>query len=72
MTPKIAIDRETCVGAGMCVVAASDVFDQDSVDGRVILLDENFGEEASDRVREAVLLCPSGALTLVDDSNRPA
>jgi ferredoxin len=57
-------DRDVCIGAGMCVLTAGAVFDQDD-DGIVVLLDEHPSDEAA--VREAVANCPSGALSLVDD-----
>jgi ferredoxin len=69
---KVSADREVCVCAGMCVMTAPEVFDQDD-DGVVLLLTEKVpaGPEGSDavqnRVRDAVDLCPSGALRLVDD-----
>jgi ferredoxin len=57
-------DRDVCIGAGMCVLTAGAVFDQDD-DGIVVLLDEHPSDEAA--VREAVANCPSGALSLDDD-----
>ncbi len=57
-------DRDVCIGAGMCVLTAGAVFDQDD-DGIVVLLDEHPSDEAA--VREAVANCPSGALSLVDE-----
>ncbi len=60
---KIAADRNVCIGAGMCVVTAPDVFDQDD-DGLVVLLTEETDDPAA---REAVGLCPSGALRLIEE-----
>ena len=57
-------DRDVCIGAGMCVLTAGAVFDQDD-DGIVVLLDEHPADEVA--VRDAVANCPSGALSLVDD-----
>lgn len=57
-------DRDVCIGAGMCVLTAGAVFDQDD-DGIVVLLDEHPADEAA--VRDAVANCPSGALSLTDD-----
>jgi ferredoxin len=42
------------------------VFDQDD-DGIVVLLTEDVAEGQEQRVREAVNLCPSGALRLLSD-----
>ena len=60
---KIEADRDLCIGAGNCVLSAEAVFDQDD-DGVVVLLTEEVPEDQEDRVREAVKLCPSGALRL--------
>ena len=60
---KIEADRDLCIGAGNCVLSAEAVFDQDD-DGVVVLLTEEVPEDEEDRVREAVKLCPSGALRL--------
>ena len=35
---KIAADRDVCIGAGMCVMTAPELFDQDD-DGIVVLLE---------------------------------
>lgn len=60
---KIAADRDTCIGAGLCVVTAPDLFDQDD-DGLVVLLVDETDEATA---REAVSLCPSAALRLIKD-----
>ena len=57
-------DRDVCIGAGMCVLSAGAVFDQDD-DGIVVLLDEHPADEAA--VRDAVANCPSGALSLTEE-----
>jgi ferredoxin len=62
---KIAADRDMCIGAGLCVVTAPAVFDQDD-DGIVVMETEEPDGAAADAVREAVSLCPSGALSLLD------
>lgn len=64
---RITADREVCIGAGMCVLTAAGVFDQDDEEGRVVLtLAEPTGADGS-AAREAVTLCPSGALRVVED-----
>jgi ferredoxin len=57
---NIAVDRERCVGAGMCALTAPEVFDQDDEDGRVVLLDT--GEDRVEPARRAAVLCPSQAI----------
>ncbi|KAK1186495.1 ferredoxin [Streptomyces sp. NPDC000941] len=59
---RINADADRCVGAGQCVLAAPDLFDQDD-DGTVTVLAEP-GAATKDAAREAVHLCPSGAITL--------
>jgi ferredoxin len=60
---KVAADRDVCIGAGMCVMTAESVFDQDD-DGLVVVLTED--PEGADvaAARSAVSLCPSGALSV--------
>ncbi|AGM03953.1 ferredoxin [Amycolatopsis keratiniphila] len=55
---KLEVDRERCVGAGMCVLTAPGVFEQDEEDGRVRLLDPEPAE-----IGDAVQLCPAAAIT---------
>jgi ferredoxin len=62
---KVTVDRERCIGAGMCALTAPEVFDQDEEDGRVILLDAD-PPTAHHAVRDAATLCPSGSITLSD------
>ncbi|WP_198961394.1 ferredoxin [Pseudonocardia sp. MH-G8] len=61
MGVQVHADRDVCIGAGMCVLTAGDVFDQDD-DGIVVVLDEH-PSDAGD-ARSAVANCPSGALSL--------
>jgi ferredoxin len=63
---KVAAERDTCVGAGMCVITAPTVFDQDD-DGIVAPLTEDVADADADAVRQAVALCPSAALRVLDD-----
>jgi len=62
---KINVDRDRCVGAGQCVLAAADVFDQSIDDGLVELLQAEPSEELREAVNEAELICPSGAIELL-------
>jgi ferredoxin len=64
---RVIVDRERCIAAGMCVLTAPEVFDQDEEDGRVVLLQSEPGAEHHDVVRQAERLCPSGAITVLDD-----
>jgi ferredoxin len=54
-------NRDVCIGAGMCVLTAPDLFDQDD-HGIVVVLDADPAGPDEDAAREAATLCPSGAL----------
>ncbi len=67
---RVEADRERCIGAGLCVMNAEEVFDQDD-DGLVVVLPGGSaggavppGDAAA--VARAVASCPSGALRVVD------
>jgi ferredoxin len=62
---KVTANRDVCISAGNCVMAASDVFDQDE-DGIVVMLVDDVPESEEDHAREAVKLCPSQALRIAD------
>ncbi|MEC3982254.1 ferredoxin [Amycolatopsis sp. H20-H5] len=61
---KVLIDQDKCVGAGQCVLASPDVFDQRDEDGVVVLLTENPAAELYEEVREAARICPALAIEL--------
>lgn len=62
---KAQADREVCIQAGNCVMVADAVFDQDD-DGIVVVLVDDIPDDEADHAREAVKLCPSQALRLID------
>ncbi|KHK97834.1 hypothetical protein LK09_10155 [Microbacterium mangrovi] len=63
---EIRANRATCIGSGQCVFTDPDAFDQDD-DGIVALLRTAPGSpEELARAREAVNVCPSRSLSLVD------
>jgi ferredoxin len=62
----VSVDRERCIGAGMCVLTAPDVFDQDADDGRVLLRDPVPPRAHNAAVREAGQICPAGAIAVLD------
>lgn len=62
----ITVDEGKCIGAGQCVLAAPNVFDQREDDGVVIVLDENPPESEHDNVREAAALCPALVIEISD------
>ena len=62
---KVQADRDVCISAGNCVMSAPDVFDQDD-DGIVVVLVDEVPAGEEDNAREAVRLCPSEALRVID------
>jgi len=66
VTMQITVNRATCIGAGQCVFADPDAFDQDD-DGIVVVLrpDPTTADEVA-RAREAVHVCPSRSLKLAE------
>ncbi|ONI87326.1 ferredoxin [Saccharothrix sp. ALI-22-I] len=63
---KIEVDPERCAGSGMCALTDSAVFDQDEVDGTVVLLQPSPPVEHEKSAREAAHLCPAGAIRVVE------
>lgn len=63
----IRADGQRCIGSGQCVLTEPAVFDQSEEDGTVLLRTERPDEALQERVREAVDLCPSQALSIVAD-----
>jgi len=57
-------DSGRCIGSGQCVMTDDTVFDQDEGDGTVVLLTDRVDGVQLERARHAVMLCPSGALSL--------
>ncbi|MGV0714012.1 ferredoxin [Mycolicibacterium sp. XJ662] len=62
---RVHADRDVCIQAGNCVMVADAVFDQDD-DGIVVVLVDEVPEDQVHNVQEAVKLCPSQALRIVD------
>jgi ferredoxin len=63
---KVLADTATCVASGQCALLVPEVFDQRDEDGVVVVIEEEPPAEREEVVRQAVLMCPSGALRLVD------
>ncbi|HEX3782857.1 MAG TPA: ferredoxin [Pseudonocardiaceae bacterium] len=61
---RIELDEETCIGAGQCVLAAPEVFDQRDEDGIVMLLVESPGEDQRAAVTDAAVRCPALAIQI--------
>jgi ferredoxin len=64
---RISADLNRCVGAGQCVLTDPSLFDQNDEDGTVVLLADVASGDQTATAHEAVGLCPSGALSLVEE-----
>jgi ferredoxin len=60
---RITVDRDLCIGSGNCARLAPEIFDQDD-DGLVTLLVTDAGAAIA-RVRQAGVICPVGAVSLL-------
>jgi len=63
---KVSVDADRCLGAGQCVLAAREVFDQREDDGIVVLLTDTPEPEQYENVREAARLCPALVIELAE------
>ncbi len=63
MSVSITVDRERCIGSGMCTVYAPATFSQDA-EAKAVVLDP--GGDDPDAVRTAVEGCPTRALAIID------
>jgi ferredoxin len=62
---RIVADKERCVSGGLCVLTGPTLFDQDEIDGTVVILTEQVEGNALQKAQEAVHLCPGQALSLI-------
>ncbi|MGW3007999.1 ferredoxin [Streptomyces sp. NPDC001219] len=61
---RLSIDRDRCIGAGMCALTAPEVFDQDAEDGLVLLRTDAPPPGLRAMARLAAGLCPAAAVTV--------
>lgn len=64
MTMRIVVDRDRCIGTGICESIAADVFEVQD-DGTLKLLASKVAPTDRDRMEQAVARCPTSALTIV-------
>lgn len=59
---KAYVDKDTCIGCGLCPSICPDVFSMDD-DGKAKAIDEAVPEELQDDADEAAASCPVEAIT---------
>jgi ferredoxin len=62
MDLAIEIDRGRCIGSGMCIGAAPDVFEHDDYDKAIVRSGRSISSEDSPAIDEAIALCPVAAI----------
>ncbi len=60
---KVWVDKETCIGCGVCVAIAPKYFKIDD-DGKSIALKETVDPEDEELVRTAAQSCPTGSIKI--------
>jgi ferredoxin len=68
----VDVDRDRCLGAGMCALTAPSVFDQDQDEGLVVLLTARPPQDQHTAVRLAAGVCPSAAITVTERGSSTA
>jgi ferredoxin len=65
ISPEIVVDRELCMGSGMCIVYAPGTFAHDD-ETKAVVVDPN--GDPIESIRNAAQACPTSAIRIVDDN----
>lgn len=65
MSVKPVVDRDLCIGCGLCQDTCPEVFVLED-DGLAHVITENPGHEQYDCIREAEEICPVTAISIVE------
>ncbi|MET9320545.1 ferredoxin [Streptomyces sp. NPDC003038] len=68
----VHVDRDRCLGAGMCALTVPQVFGQDEDEGLVLLLNARPPQQQHAAVRVAAGVCPASAITVTERRSSPA
>jgi len=63
---SVTVDRDLCMGSGMCIVYAPGTFEHDEATKAVVIDPPG---DPLDAIRTAIEACPTSALRLVIDEN---
>lgn len=58
---KVTVDRDACIGDGICASLCPDVFEMDN-EGKSVVIKEIIDDELYDSVKEAADSCPVSAI----------
>ncbi|WP_407562715.1 ferredoxin [Streptomyces sp. 184] len=67
---EVRVDRDRCVGSGLCMMHVPAVFDQSEDDGKVLLTTAHPAAALGRSVRGAAGRCPGRAISLHDSADR--
>ncbi len=65
---KVVVNKDKCLGCGMCVGIESDVFDFDD-DNLAKANNDNINDENKDNVNNAIDSCPVGAIEVHEEES---
>jgi ferredoxin len=65
-SPNIVVDRELCMGSGMCIVYAPGTFAHDDETKAVVVDPEG---DPIESIRNAVQACPTSAIRIVGEND---
>lgn len=63
---SFTVNASRCVGAGVCALAAPNVFEQNDDDGIIVVLDNNPPAHQANAIRDAAARCPAAVIVLMD------
>jgi len=67
--PQVEIDKQLCIGSGECVALAPSAFSLEDANLTVTVL-ATAPETALDKLRDAEMSCPTGAIRIVPSDSR--
>ena len=68
---KVTVDYDVCASTGTCVQVCPEVFEIRADGYLYLLIEGDIPAELHAKAIEAEDLCPTGAITLVDDDGKP-
>lgn len=61
---KAYVDKDTCIGCGLCPSICPDVFSMNDDDGKAEAITDEIPSELNDDAEEAAASCPVEAITV--------